>query len=126
MSVDPTPRLGRAVRYFTPVVLTAGLAVPMLATADQPGNAGNPGANNPGVGDLGAGDAGIILDTDLPRGFNNSPGVGTGASSVMGAGGIGGTGAIGGAGGAAPGDVGTTSGAGGATGTGTTGGTGAD
>lgn len=46
MSVDPTPRLGRAVRIFTPVVLIAGLAVPMFATADQPGNAGNP---NPGT-----------------------------------------------------------------------------
>jgi hypothetical protein len=36
MSVDPTPqRLGRAVRYFTPVVLASALAVPMISSADS-------------------------------------------------------------------------------------------
>lgn len=42
MSVEPTPRLGRAVRLFTPVVLTAVLVVPMLVTADASGSAGDP------------------------------------------------------------------------------------
>ena len=93
-----------------------------LAThTSDPSASGNPGANNPGVGSLTAGDAGVTLDTDVAHGFVNPENVGTGATSVLGAGGIGGTGAIGGGG--APGETGTTEGASGVTGTGTAGGT---
>jgi len=37
MSVSPTPRLGRAVRLFTPVVLAGTLTVPLLAGASDHG-----------------------------------------------------------------------------------------
>jgi hypothetical protein len=68
---------------------------PATRTGD-PSASGNPGANNPGVGDLGAGEAGVTMDPGVARGFANPGNVGTGASSVMGAGGIGGTGVAGG------------------------------
>jgi hypothetical protein len=68
---------------------------PATRTGD-PSASGNPGANNPGVGDLGAGEAGVTMDPGVARGFVNPGNVGTGASSVMGAGGIGGTGVAGG------------------------------
>ena len=48
MSENPTPRLGRAVRIFTPVVLCAVMAVPVLSPADNKGNNGQP--NNAGQG----------------------------------------------------------------------------
>ena len=52
MSDFPTPqqRLGRAVRYFTPVVLASALAVPMISSADSQHSAPNSNGNPASAG----------------------------------------------------------------------------
>src|SRR5439155_16919555 len=45
MSGFPTPRLGRALRLFMPVVLVAALAVPLLAPAKEHAKVAAPKAN---------------------------------------------------------------------------------
>jgi hypothetical protein len=52
MSDFPTPqqRLGRAVRYFTPVVLASALAVPMISSADSEHSAPNSNGNPASAG----------------------------------------------------------------------------
>lgn len=57
---------------------------------------GNPGANSPGVGSMMSGEAGVTMDTDIARGWDQQGDVGSGVTSAMGTGGIGSTGIIGG------------------------------
>jgi hypothetical protein len=71
MSGFPTPRLGRAVRLFTPVVLAGALAVPMLSPAKEHGDKAHNKGNVPAAQ---APDPNVIVTPASPADDNPAAG----------------------------------------------------
>src|SRR3954452_22135790 len=71
MSEFPTPRLGRAVRLFTPVVLAGALAVPMLSPAKEHGKKAHQKGNVPAAQ---APDTNVIVTPSNPADDNPAAG----------------------------------------------------